>query len=129
LALRETVEFLWARGIDVTIVGQIPGTGWNVPVEMLRVHRFGGALPPALSLAEYRALNAPVNRALAALPRGKPLRIVDLESVFYPHGFPVFSQDGAPLYRDAGHLSLLGTDFVTHALRAALVPVISPASD
>ncbi|SFV29294.1 Peptidoglycan/LPS O-acetylase OafA/YrhL, contains acyltransferase and SGNH-hydrolase domains [Hyphomicrobium facile] len=103
--LEDVVRRLAAQDKDVVILGPVPIHRFDVGPTMARHIAWGLPLPPELALQEFtqnQRLVLPVLARLATIPH---VRVV------YPHlslcdGKTCrYSDDGKPMYSDAGHLS------------------------
>jgi peptidoglycan/LPS O-acetylase OafA/YrhL len=118
--LKRTVETLRMMGISVTIVGMVPGARGNVPVEMLKSHRFGTPQLPATDRLVYRKENKRFMAVVAEMASWESVQFIDMSSIFCPSDSCIYSQNGLPLFWDKGHLNSRGALFALPLLRAGL---------
>ena len=120
--LDRTLAFLAGRGIEASFLTQVPEIGWNVPSTLARASRFEREVPPAPTIAEYRARQRMVDEALEDVASRYPLHVVDVSDFFCGERTCEVIRAGRALYRDGHHLSLWGASTLAPAIARALRP-------
>ncbi|WP_280647552.1 SGNH hydrolase domain-containing protein [Hyphomicrobium zavarzinii] len=110
---RETIERIQALGKEVVIVGPTPATGFDIGLCYERKATgapiFGPNRDCQLSASAARDFRAHVDSVLKEVAAKTGVRLVNLADYLCDDAICRTEIDGVPLYRDAGHLSELGS--------------------
>lgn len=111
--LRRTIHVVTARDVRLVIIGPTPGAPSDLPYRLAASQAFGIAPPLGKSVRESEAYNDRFWQVVRRLGSNGPVVYVDPLTWFAQHGrYRYLDQSGELLYRDGGHLSLRGAEFV-----------------
>ena len=111
-ALNPTVRLLHASGKSIWIIGPTPGAPSDVPLRCAIAEMQNDVLPPARSTREFRESASAFYAAVASLDRGPRLLVTDPSPWFCDSRSCAFMHQNRLLYRDGGHLSLHGAEYL-----------------
>ncbi len=124
-ALARTIEQLRAMGKQVWLLGPTPDAPADLPLHLAIALQSGTARPEPKLYSAHRERSQHFAAALQALPPGLGLAysdpalwLCDAMRCRYARG------DGLPLYRDTGHLSVLGAESMVPLLAREAPPFI-----
>lgn len=121
LALQRTVSALGRLSQRIILIGPTPGAPQDIPFKLA----ISAAVPPAeISEQEFRSGASWFWRAASGVRTGAELELVDPSPWFCGGGggCKYLDDDGRLLYRDGGHLSLVGARFAAERLSWVLYP-------
>ncbi len=131
-ALEKTVSNLRNAGIHVTIMAPTPGAPDDVVRKVLMARLRGDADPLGRSCASFKKDSANFMDAVAAVDRSGLDRVIDPSAFFCGEGgggmgFAAYMNSNSELlYRDGGHLSVLGAIFAAESVENEIMDRILP---
>lgn len=124
-ALRDTVEFLEQKGVQVVLVRDVPHHSGHVPRMLMRAAWLGRD-PQGIGVTaeEHRSRNRVADAALQRMALAGA-QVVDPTSYLVDSkGRCRVELSGVPLYRDAGHLTRSGAELLIPVIATALDPMV-----
>ncbi|MGH6871581.1 MAG: acyltransferase family protein [Rhizomicrobium sp.] len=118
--LERAVRKLRGAGKKVVIVASVPENRVSVPEEMAKMRIAGRHWPIEISTADFLARQSAVFAEFRKLQVQYGVVMVYPHTVLCRNGVCAVEKDGAPLYRDAHHLSAAGAGLLV----GLLVPVL-----
>lgn len=100
---------LTGAGKRVILVGTAPEQTWRVP-EVVALHNRFGRRPPEVVRADVEARNHDVDAVLTELDAEAGVDVVRLYPLFCPTDTCEVAVEGHPLYSDAYHVSVYGSE-------------------
>jgi peptidoglycan/LPS O-acetylase OafA/YrhL len=109
-------------GHTVSIVGDPPEIGYDVPSVLARAAIYRRAIDIAPSTAEYRVRQTRTQAIFARLSAGGAATVYDVEAAYCDRLRCRISQGGVSLYRDQTHVSPLGAQQIAGIARRIIGP-------
>jgi peptidoglycan/LPS O-acetylase OafA/YrhL len=126
IALSETIEKVIATGKRLTIVGNVPEAGWNVPERLAKMRIYDAASVGPLSTRRdvFETRQSSSHAILQAFRDRGLIRLVEPSDRLCDAGDTARCRlviDNVSMYRDNNHLSLAGARRITPEIVAAIV--------
>ncbi len=107
--LRETVNMLKRRKIQVIIATSVPDIGWDVPSILARAIVFNRTITDYDALVVRHDSNEALADEAMKSVEGNGVEIIKLAPVYCPDMQScMVEKDGIPIYRDTNHLTVFG---------------------
>lgn len=116
VGFNQTIDTLLKMGRKVVIVTQIPEIGYDVPSAFSIAQRTGRDINKVISpsLNEYRDRNAIVIAVVEEAVKNDDVQIVEPWKALCNEINCLVMIEGQPLYKDDDHLSIFGTEYISH---------------
>ncbi|HET9049274.1 MAG TPA: acyltransferase family protein, partial [Chiayiivirga sp.] len=123
MGLRNSISIIAASGAKPIIIGPTPGAPGDVPYRIAAAMAFNFKLPQGKSIREVDAYDSRFWSIANKFKSMQALTLVDPSPWFIAGNEYLFKseQDGL-LYRDSGHLSLAGANFVARQFPVNIIP-------
>lgn len=112
LSVEKTFSFYKSLGVPVTVINDIPGARFDVPLAVGRNMAFGGHIRVNLTKEEYLTKNSAVNEILASGAASNGLQYVDIGSKACASGECITTIGDKSLYFDLAHLTPFGAQYM-----------------
>ncbi|MEM8741497.1 MAG: acyltransferase family protein [Pseudomonadota bacterium] len=117
--LARSLAAIRAAGAETILIGPVPELGFDAPARMAQAWRFGADPPVGPAWAAFRARQAGVLEAFAALAAAADVTLVRPDALLCDATRCLIEDQGRTLYFDDDHLSLDGA--------ARLIPLFADA--
>lgn len=108
------------KGIDVSVVLQVPNIAYNVPATLARIEWYGSDLDIRSPRAVHLSQTASFREQLKTLADQYRFTVLNLDDVYCDAEYCNVQLDGQPIYRDSHHLSKTGSRMAVAALQNEL---------